>query len=222
MNILIFGASGSIGNYLFTELKKKENVIGTTSKNDNNNFIYVDNQELDNLLNINSVDCIIWCQGINTNDNIYNLDYDKYEKIIDVNLNFIVKSIHFLLKNNKINNNSKLIIISSIWEEFVRDNKLSYSISKSALASLVKSLAYDLSHKNILVNNILPGVIDNEMTQKSLSFDKINQIKKYLNFDRLITLEDIYKTVKFFIYENNAITGQSIKIDLGFTSIKKI
>jgi len=37
---------------------------------------------------------------------------------------FILNTLNKLLKLNKINNNCKMVIISSIWEEFTRDNKL--------------------------------------------------------------------------------------------------
>jgi hypothetical protein len=114
-----------------------------------------------------------------------------------------------------------MVIVSSIWEELTRENKLSYSISKAALAGLVKNVSYDLSSKNILINNILPGVIDNEMSQKTLLPSQFEYIKNYMQFERLITLEDIYKTVKFLTTENSGITGQSIKVDLGFTILKK-
>jgi NAD(P)-dependent dehydrogenase (short-subunit alcohol dehydrogenase family) len=115
-----------------------------------------------------------------------------------------------------------MVIVSSIWEKYVRENKLSYTVSKSALGGLVRSLSCDLSDKNILINNILPGVIDNEMSQKTLSREQIYSVKNHLKFDRLINLDDIFKTIKFLTLDNSAITGESIKIDLGFTSVKKI
>jgi len=59
------------------------------------------------------------------------------------------------------------------------------------------------------------------MTRKTLSEENIEFIKTFTNFNRLITLEDIYVTVKFLTTENSGITGQSIKVDLGFTNIKK-
>ena len=34
-------------------------------------------------------------------------------------------------------------------------------------------------------------------------------------------LEDVYKTVKFLVTENSGITGQSIKVDLGFSTLRK-
>jgi 3-oxoacyl-[acyl-carrier protein] reductase len=224
MRALIFGSSGSIGKYIFDCFKKDSiEVIGTTTNisNIDEEHIYVDLSNTNMIDEINNVDIVIWAQGNNFNDNILNFDSKMFDNIIDVNVKFILITLNRLLVNNKINNNSKLVIISSIWEELTRENKLSYSISKSALSGLVKNIAYDLSKYNILVNNILPGVIDNDMSRKTLLPDQFDYIKNYMQFDRLITLDDVYKTIKFLTTENTGITGQSIKIDLGFTVLKK-
>ena len=234
MNALIFGASGSIGKYIFEMLEKDGiNVIGTTrnanpnpipNPNPKSNIIHFDdktNSTLTNLSKIDAVDIIIWSQGFNVNDNIENFDSNNYELIMDAHVGFILKTLHFLLQENKIKNGAKLVIISSIWEETTRENKLSYSISKSALSGLVKNVAFDLSSKNILINNVLPGVVDNEMTRKTLSQENLNYIQTYMGFNRLINYDDIYKTIKFLVVENTGITGQSIKVDLGFTNIRK-
>jgi nucleoside-diphosphate-sugar epimerase len=74
MNILIFGATGSIGNYMYMKLKEKYNVYGTTSSY-NNNFFHVkleNNKLIHNLLeqNIPKLDGIIWAHGKNINDSI--------------------------------------------------------------------------------------------------------------------------------------------------------
>ena len=69
---------------------------------------------------------------------------------------------------------------------------------------------------------MLPGVIDNEMSRKALSELQMNNVKNQMRFGRLITLDDVYKTIRFLIIDNNGITGQSIKVDLGFTNLKKI
>ena len=223
-NILVFGAKGSIGNYIFTEFSKENyNVIGTTTNNEKieKNIIYITTHCLENLLKIQNVDIVIWAQGHNFNDNIETLNISNFEKMIDGNVNFILTTLNFLLNNSKINKDAKLVIVSSIWENFSRENKLSYSITKAALSGLVKNVAVDLSKKNILINNILPGVIDNEMTQKTLSEEEINYIKNYMYFGRLITLDDVFKTTKFLVVENTGITGQSITIDLGFTNVRK-
>jgi hypothetical protein len=141
--------------------------------------------------------------------------------MVDGNISFILNTLQFLMSKRNINNNAKMVIISSIWENFSRENKLSYSITKAALSGLVKNVAFELSKQNILINNVLPGVIDNEMSQKTLSHEQFLYIKNYMNFNRLITLDDVYNTVKFLVVENSGITGQSISVDLGFTSLRK-
>jgi 3-oxoacyl-[acyl-carrier protein] reductase len=223
-NVLIFGSTGSIGSYIFNQFKNENyNVFGTTTNinNVNDKTLFVTNTILDNLKNICNIDIIIWAQGYNFNDNIYNFNCENFYKMIDGNVSFILNTSNYLLKENKINNDAKIVIISSIWQDFSRENKLSYSISKAALSGLVKNLSNDLSSKNILINNDLPGVIDNEMTNKTLNESQLNYIKQYLKFNRLINLDDIYRTVKFLVVENTGITGQSICVDLGFTSIRK-
>ena len=102
-----------------------------------------------------------------------------------------------------------------------RENKLSYSVSKAALSGLAKNVSYDLSEHNILINNVLPGVIDNEMTRKTLNIEQLEYIKNYMKFGRLIDLKDVFNVVKFLAIDNTGITGQSIKVDLGFTNFRK-
>jgi hypothetical protein len=221
--IIIFGASGSIGNFFYNKFSEdKQNLVyGTTSNIENKNFIFVSNENLDSLEKIENVDTIIWAQGYNFNDNINSFDEYEYLKIMNTNVLFILKTMNYLLKHDKINNNAKLVIISSIWEELTRDNKLSYSISKSALSGMVKNLSYDLSKKNILINNVLPGVFDNDMSRNTLKKEQFDYIKNYLFFERLVNVDDIFNTVKFLTIENTGITGESIKVDLSFSNIRK-
>ena len=224
-NVLIFGATGSIGNHVYKSFKGLNyRTFGTTSKKiniENSDYIYVDNDNLNNLLDLQEIDIIVWCQGYNFNDNVFSFSEENYHSLMNANVLFIIKTLNFLLNNDKINDSAKMVIISSIWQDFTRENKLSYTISKSALGGLVKNLSYDLSKKNILINNVLPGVIDNEMSRKTLSEDQFNYIKKYLFFDRFVNLNDIFQTVKFLCVENTGITGESIKVDLGFSNIRK-
>ena len=80
--VRIIGA-GSIGNHLLNSfLKDNVNIIGTTTNIDkiNNNTIYVENNNLENLNNLNQLNIIIWAHGYNFNDNIDNFDYNNRSK----------------------------------------------------------------------------------------------------------------------------------------------
>ena len=72
MNVLIFGASGSIGNYIFNKLQNNGNIVyGTTTSMDKitDKIIFVNSNDTTNLLNIPKIDAIIWAHGYNFSDN---------------------------------------------------------------------------------------------------------------------------------------------------------
>ena len=71
-------------------------------------------------------------------------------------------------------------------------------VSKAALGGLVRSVAIDLRSKNILVNSILPGPIDNEMTRNALSDAQIQSLPGFVN------MNDIIELVNYLCFKNNS------------------
>ena len=224
-NILIFGASGSISQDLIKEIKKNYHdykIFGTTSNlnkvSDNLIYFNIDEVEsIENLKNLPNLDIVIWGHGYNISDKIGELNINKYLTSMNVNINYITISIDYLLKNNLINDNSRLCILSSIWQDYVRSGKFSYSVSKSAISGLVKSVSSDVSKKNILINAILPGPVGNNMTKSTLNNEQLERFKSNSGFNRLVDSMDIYYLVDYLCFKNNSTTGQSFTVDLGFT-----
>jgi NAD(P)-dependent dehydrogenase (short-subunit alcohol dehydrogenase family) len=224
MNFLVIGGTGSIGYKIANELiQLGHSVFLTTSKKDKEDFTkntyHLTSNNLEILDTFGKLDGVVWAHGANVNDNIENTR--ELTTLVDTNVVFVVNTLQYMLNQNILNDGGKLVIISSIWEKLSRDNKLSYSISKSALSGLVKSAAYELSSRNILINNVCPGPIDNEMTRNTLKGEQLEYLKNYMNFGRLVTLDDVWRTVNFLLIDNTGITGQSIMVDLGFCGIKK-
>ena len=87
---------------------------------------------------------------------------------------------------------------------------LSYTLSKSALYSLTKTMAMRLG-PNIKVNGIAPGPTIKSKRQSSKHF---NQQAKSTLLKKPVGLEDICDTVELLI-NNNSITGQVIAVDSG-------
>lgn len=200
MNILLFGASGSLGSTIHSSICEK----GT---------IYCGARTYASQ-NIPVVDVVIWAQGANTNDTIGQLD-ERYDEIMDANLYFIIRSLDYLLKNNKIRDGARLCIISSVWQDSIaRPNKFSYTVSKAALGGLVRSAAVDLKPRNILVNAILPGPIDNEMTRINMTPEQIQKLPGFTD------ARDICHMIDYICFKNTSMTGQSIVIDNGFSLMK--
>ena len=87
---------------------------------------------------------------------------------------------------------------------------MSYTISKSALRTLTKTMSIRLA-PNIKVNGIAPGPTIKSKKQTGKHFR--NQVKSTL-LKKSVRLEDICNTVEFLV-NNNSITGQVIAVDSG-------
>jgi 3-oxoacyl-[acyl-carrier protein] reductase len=232
--VIIFGSSGSIGSEIVYGFQKKGFEVWAAVRDQkkiknnhkNLNFFYYDSDLNDSnksfeIFKKNSVDAIVWAQGKNLSDNIYDLNFEKHLDTYKANVLFILNSLHSILQLKLLKKKSRICIISSIWQNLAKANKLSYCISKSALQGLVSSLSIDLGNDGILVNAILPGAIDSPMTRRNLSKKQIDSIKKQSPLNSLATNKDIVELVCFLCSsENSGITGQFIAADRGFSNAR--
>jgi NAD(P)-dependent dehydrogenase (short-subunit alcohol dehydrogenase family) len=231
-NLLLFGASGQVGETVRREfLSKGWNVVSISRSRDkkSKNNIYWDVLQTassfpSDLARMNKkFDAVCWAQGVNLNDSIYDFNIDRHRTLYEVNVSYILLSISQLLVFDMLKKPARLSVISSIWQELSKQDKLSYSVTKSALRGLVLSLANDIAIDGHFINAVLPGVLDTPMTRSNLSPDQITLVKKATNFRRLPALEDVARLVFFLSSpENTGVTGQFIKVDLGFSDVRSI
>jgi len=175
------------------------------------------------LLASNSLSAVVWAQGSNFNDDIYDFNLKSHETMYASNVIYIIQSLHALVANDKLAPTARLCIISSIWQTIARQNKLSYCVTKSALHGLVQSLSIDLGRRGCLVNAVLPGALDTPMTRQNLSTDQMSRLQAASPLGSLPDLEDVTGMVEFLCSEKNTgITGQFIAADRGFSNARFI
>ena len=170
MSVLVFGASGALGSKILEHLSNSGNeVLGFTTNKNAQGLTFLDETGnwLREVVETKGSKSVVFAQGVNLNDSILNLG--DIRKVLDINLLFVIEKLENLLKAGALGQGSSVVILSSIWQEISRQNKLSYTVSKSAIRGLVNSLVADLGPLGIRVNAVLPGVIDTPMTQKALS-----------------------------------------------------
>lgn len=229
--ILLFGASGAIGDSIAdTFLSRNWRVVGVTRTVDSARTKEVSWIAADPLANEGMADvydkhapyhAVCWAQGGNVNDSVYDVDVDAHMQLYQTNCVYILSSLKLLLQRNLLAKPARLCVISSIWQEIARQNKLSYGMTKSALRGLVLSAAADLAADGHLVNAILPGALDTPMTRKNLTVDQISELSEATQFNRLPQLEDVSRLAMFLCSEENTgITGQFIAADLGFSRVR--
>ena len=229
--LLLFGASGSIGSAIRQKfLDQAWDVIGVVREPSSiENMVYWDplsrslGAPLKQLKQYGGVDAVCWAQGQNCNDSIYNFDEQIHRDVYEANVIYILNSLSVLLKENLLHKPAKLCVISSIWQNLSRQQKLSYGVSKAALQGLILSVANDIGNDGHLINAILPGVLDTPMTHKNLAKEQLDKVINSTQFGRLADLEDVSNTAYFLCSSNNTgVTGQFIKVDLGYSDVRVI
>ena len=227
-NACVFGGNGGLGSAIATYLSSQGCQTWSTSRqtSDDPYILQVDPSTpngLSSLSSLSNLDIIVWSQGVNTNDSILSVNPETYQHVMNINVDFIVQTLHHLWEIGKINQGARLCIISSIWQEISRSNKFSYTVSKAAIAGLVRSAAIDFAPHGILVNAVLPGVVDTLMTRTMLSEQQKNKVLQETPLARLTQPEDIAFAVWSLVSPHNrAITGQSLIVDCGFSIMKSI
>lgn len=224
---LVFGSSGLLGSEIASLLEA--NGLRTLRMSRNKNiksvvFLDPDQHWLDEMkekLGSKSIDSVVFAQGLNLNDDIESCG--NLMEVFEANVAFIVQNLHLLLSQDMLDDSARIVLISSIWQELSRKNKLSYSISKSALRGLVNSLVADLSGRGLRINAVLPGVVDGPMTRKNLSSSQIREIENQTPSKILVTPADVAKAVLWLCSpQSSGVNGQFIKVDNGWSNVRHI
>jgi hypothetical protein len=134
---------------------------------------------------------------------------------------YILATLKALLNHNLLEHPARLCVVSSIWQNLAKQNKLSYCMTKAALQGLVLSASADLAVDGHLINAVLPGALDTPMTRVNLDDAQISSLTSATLFKRLPSLGDVASLVLFLCSpENSGITGQFIAADLGFSNVR--
>ena len=113
----------------------------------------------------------------------------------------------------------RIVFISSVVAHTGNPGQVNYTASKAAISGMVKSLALELSSRNITVNSVAPGFIESNMTNKLNENQKSNILER-IPMKRLGNPLDISKTVGFLCSDNaDYITGQTIHVNGGLALI---
>ena len=227
--VIVFGASGSIGQAICAHFEaQKYLVVGVgRSKNAEHSIIQwngdakVLNDSIRLLLGNARVDAVVWAQGMNFNDDIDTFDLSEHLKMYEANVTYILSTLRALTDFDLLQEYARLCVISSIWQNIARQNKLSYCVTKSALQGLVQSLSVDLGKQGKLINAVLPGALDTAMTRANLSQEQITRLESITPLGSLPNLNDVTSLVAYLCSpQNTGITGQFIAADRGFSNAR--
>ncbi|MDO9556419.1 MAG: SDR family NAD(P)-dependent oxidoreductase [Coriobacteriia bacterium] len=114
----------------------------------------------------------------------------------------------------------RIVNISSIWGTVSKPGRFAYSVSKSGINGMTRSLAVELGSRGVLVNAVAPGFVATDLTRQNNTPAQIAEIAAGLPLRRLAEPEEIAAVVLFLASEANTfVTGQVILADGGYSCL---
>ena len=222
LKLLIFGGNGVLGTAIANKFKAEgyEVTFGVRKvTNSADQFqLPLTDEPVPELLKGQLFDSVVFAQGANNNDSVINYSSDDLNRLFEANVTFISQTTKALILHNLVKHKGKMVILSSFWEQVTRQEKMSYTITKAAVGGLVRSMAVDLGNaKGILVNGLLPGVVDSPMARGLLKPEQIENVQGQTPGKKMVTPSDVANATYLLGCEDNtAISGQSLFVDYGF------
>lgn len=238
-NVIITGATRGIGREIALTLAKNGANIAINYRNFNSELEVLINEiksfgvdvlaikcdvsvsdDVDNFVkevksHFKTIDVLVNNAGITKDGLILRMKEEDFDDVLDVNLKGTFNTTKFVSSIMVRQKCGKIINISSVVGISGNSGQCNYAASKAGVIGFSKSVARELSSRNINVNVIAPGYINTDMT-KNLP-DKIKEeVIKSIPMKRIGEPKEVANLVLFLSSNlSDYITGQVINVDGG-------
>lgn len=161
------------------------------------------------------VDILINNAGITKDNLILRMSQAEWDAVINVNLKGTFNCIKAVSRPMIKQRSGKIVSIASIIGLMGNPGQANYAASKAGIIALTKTVAKELSSRNINANAVAPGFIQTDMTAK-LSEEVKAKMLEAIPLAKLGMPQDVANVCLFLASEDAGyITGQVITVDGG-------
>lgn len=165
------------------------------------------------------IDILLNGAGIQYRCPAVDFPWDKWQKVIDINLNSVFYMSQLAGRTMLQQNYGKIINVASMTVYFASVMIPAYSASKAGVAQITKALSNEWASQGINVNAIAPGYMATELTAniKDVNPKQYEEITGRIPAGRWGSMEDLQGTVVFLASDASAyISGVVLPVDGGF------
>jgi len=165
-----------------------------------------------------TIDLLVANAGITHFAPFVDISESEFDKVVNLNLKgtfFLTQKVANAMKDH----GGKIVLISSNISKRAYPNLAVYSMTKSALNMMSRSLSLELAPYQININTLAPGPTITERTLQE-GEDYRKTWSEILPTGRPVEVEDIANATLFLLSDKaNQINGQTIFVDGGLTGI---
>lgn len=162
---------------------------------------------------LGKADILVNNAGITRDGLIATMQEEAFDTVLDTNLKGAFNMIRHCCPLFIRAKAGKIINITSVSGLMGNAGQANYAASKAGLVGLTKSVARELSARNITCNAIAPGFIQTDMTQ---DLEQSNALAASIPLSRLGTPEDVANAALFLASDMaNYVTGEVLRVDGG-------
>ena len=167
------------------------------------------------VLDFGKVDILVNNAGITKDSLILRMSENDFESVINVSLKGSFNFSKHLSKSIMRSPAGRIINVSSVIGLMGNPGQANYSAAKAGLIGLTKTIAKELSTRNVTCNAIAPGFIETDMTADLPQTVKDNLLTT-IPLQRIGKPEDVANLAVFLASDlSSYITGEVIRVDGG-------
>ena len=166
------------------------------------------------------VDMLVNCAGINVGNNFLEVDADKWDQILAVNLKGTMLSCQVFIEGMLKNKDGGAILnIGSVNSDKPLSRVFAYAASKAGVVNLTQNIAQEFAAQGVRCNAICPGFFPAEQNRKLLDEKRVENIMNGTPMRRYGDPSELIGAAILLLSKNagSYLTGAAVYVDGGFT-----
>jgi 3-oxoacyl-[acyl-carrier protein] reductase len=156
--------------------------------------------------------------GITRDNMLIRMKDDQWDSVININLKGTFLFTRAAAKPMIKGRQGRIINIASVSGLMGNPGQVNYSASKAGVIGLTRTVARELSGRNVTVNAVAPGFIATDMTA-ALGEEILQEVRKQIPLGRMGEPQDVADAVLFLASgAASFITGHILTVDGGLTA----
>jgi 3-oxoacyl-[acyl-carrier protein] reductase len=153
--------------------------------------------------------------GITKDQLILRMSLEDFDKVYEVNMRGAFYCTKLVLKPMMKARKGSVVNISSVVGHTGNPGQTNYTATKAGIEGFSRSLALELSSRNIRSNCVAPGFIESDMTQELTDAQKETMFSR-IPLGKIGSAKDVANAVAFLLSEDSSyITGHTLHVNGG-------